>query len=179
MPSEGSGPEPVRTAVIQQPALSRGVPRTTAHLHRISRTAWIALDGDVAAPANARRAMRQLRTAQRRLPHDIDLVCIDLTGLREITVDMAAFIAVDRRLLAALGLTLVAVLRGDAPADSSAEAILTALPVVDHGDRDEAGLVQTVEDARANVDGWVTMPTAGSGGSATARTTASTKGTAA
>lgn len=113
----------------------------TAHarvdVHRAAGTAWIVLSGDLATQAGARLLLQQLRDAQRRLPDDIAVLHVDLTGLREVTLEVAVLLAVERRLGAVRGLTLATVLLGDVPVAPGARRVLDSLPAVTYGDLDD------------------------------------------
>ena len=74
------------------------------HLSIRAREATLELSGDLTSSGTARDMVRQLQTIQRRLPTAIEVVHLDLTGLKHITIDVAVLLSVQRRLLAPRGI---------------------------------------------------------------------------
>ncbi len=145
-----------RVRSTARPGRSADPVSVTAYVHRARATAWIDVGGDFASPTSLRTLLSQLRRAHRRLPRGIDVVGLDLTPLDEITVDLAALLSLESRMLGLRDMKLALALRHetDTQAARAVHPLLEPMLIWRIGHDRLEGLSRTARAARRGERGW-------------------------
>ncbi|MEN8707547.1 MAG: hypothetical protein ABF306_15530 [Nocardioides marinisabuli] len=133
-------------------------PTVPAYVHRVDRAAWLDLAAHLGSPVTPKSLLAQLRRAHQRLPGWIEVVGVDLTGLTEISMDLAVLLCLEGRMLRVRGIDLAVVVRHDVRAPESAVQMLQRFQIwpVEGPRLDE--LVRAAAQARRGQGGWTSLP---------------------
>lgn len=133
-------------------------PWVPAYGHRVNRSAWLDLAGHLASPVTPKSLLAQLRRAHQRLPGWIEVVGVDLTGLDEITMDLAVLLCLEGRMLRVHGIDLAVVVRDDVIAPDSAVQMLQRFQIWPVEGPRLTEMAQAAEQARQGLGGWRPLP---------------------
>lgn len=133
-------------------------PTVPAYVHRADRAAWLDLAAHLGSAVTPKTLLGQLRRAHQRLPGWIEVVGVDLTGLTEISMDLAVLLCLEGRMLRVRGIDLAVVVRHDVRAPESAVQMLQRFQIwpVEGPRLDE--LVRAAAQARRGQRGWTSLP---------------------
>lgn len=126
----------------------------TAYVHRDAAAGWMDLDGSLSPPAGPRSLLAQLRRAHRRLPPEIEVVVVDLTGLDEVTIELAVLLCLESRMLSVRDIELAVVLRQRSDIAPGVRLMLERMRIWHVPDDQLDELDQAASAARLGHGGW-------------------------